>query len=251
MTRGETQAHRELKRLALTWAQANGFIVCAGEVRVPKSGYRADVAACSRGPARRTAVFECKQARADLLKDAHAELATRLKLSELTERRKTLETMFATHCPDLRRGDALWPEFDSWDFSRLEHHAYRAVLTELEVVQRRVIRGTKFSKMFRWRCADFLYLVVEEGIFAEAEIPAGWGLLMRDGTELKMVRAPVALEADEAQRLSLLESIALAATRPDLRAAGVETPMVGRQFGFGSKLFKATETRPSNVQSSA
>ena len=78
MTRGETQAHAELKRLALTWAQANGFVVCAGEVRVPKSGYRADVAACSRGASRRTAVFECKQARADLLKDAHAELATRL-----------------------------------------------------------------------------------------------------------------------------------------------------------------------------
>lgn len=249
MTRGETQAHEELKRLALTWAQANGFVVCAGEVRVPKSGYRADVAACSRGAARRTAVFECKQARADLLKDAHAELATRLKLSELTERRRTLETMFTTHCPDLRRGDALWPEYDSWDFSRLEHHAYRAVLAELEVVQRRVIRGTKFSKMFRWRCADFLYLVVEDGIFAAAEIPAGWGLLMRVGTELRLIRAPVALDAEEAQRLALLESIALAATRPELRAAGVETPMVGRQFGFGQKLFGRTEASPAHAES--
>ena len=236
MTRGESQAHAELKRLALRWAQANGFGVCAGEVRVPKSGYRADVAACSRGASRRTAVFECKQARADLLKDAHAELATRLRLSELIERRRTLEGMFTTHCPDLRRGDALWPEYDSWDFSRLEHHAYRAVLAELESVQRRVIRGTKFSRMFRWRCADFLYLVVEEGIFAEAEIPAGWGLLMRVGTELSLVRAPVALEAEEAQRLALLESIALAATLRELRSAGVETPMMGRQFGFGQKL---------------
>lgn len=244
--RGESQAHAELKRLALTWAQANGFVVCAGEVRVPKSGYRADVAACSRGASRRTAVFECKQARADLLKDAHAELATRLKLSELTERRRTLETMFTTHCPDLRRGDALWPEYDSWDFSRLEHHAYRAVLAELEMVQRRVIRGTKFSRMFRWRCADFLYLVVEDGIFAEAEIPAGWGLLMRVGAELNLVRAPVALEADETQRLALLESIALAATRPELRTAGVEVPMIGRQFGFGQKLFGRMETSPAH-----
>ncbi|HTO02628.1 MAG TPA: hypothetical protein VL069_02950 [Opitutus sp.] len=249
MTRGESQAHAELKRLALTWAQANGFVVCAGEVRVPKSGYRADVAACSRGATRRTAVFECKQARADLLKDAHAELATRLKLSELTERRRTLEAMFTTHCPDLRRGDALWPEYDSWDFSRLEHQAYRAVLAELEILQRRVIRGTKFSRMFRWRCADFLYLVVEEGIFAEAEIPAGWGLLMRVGAELRLVRAPVALEAGEAQRLALLESIALAATRPELRAAGVELPMVGRQFGFGPKLWGPAESSPAHAES--
>lgn len=219
MTHGETQAHAELKRLALTWAQANGLVVGAGEVRVPKSGYRADVAACSRGQARRTAVFECKQARSDLLKDAHAEEATRRRLAELTVRRRALEDMFTTHCPDLRRGDALWPEFDTWDFSRLEHQAYRAVVDELDLVQRRVIRGTKFSRMFRWRCADFLYLVVENGIFAEAEIPAGWGLLVRIGTELRLARPPVALDPSETQRLALLESIAIAATRPGMRAA--------------------------------
>jgi hypothetical protein len=234
MTRGETQAHAELKRLALAWAQANGLAVCAGEVRVPKSGYRADVAACSRGITRRTAVFECKQARADLLKDAHAEETTRRRLSELTERRQVLEEMFTTHCPDLRRGDALWPEFDTWDFSRLKHHAYRAVLAELETVQRRVMRGTKFSRMFRWRCADFLYLVVEDGIFAEAEIPAGWGLLVRAGAELRLARAPVALEAAESQRLALLESIALAATRSAAKAAGVEFTMINGRYRGGA-----------------
>src|SRR5690348_12809226 len=77
MAGGETETHRTLKRLALAWAQANGLLVSAPEVRVPKSGYRADVAACSRGNERRTAVFECKQSRADLLKDAYAEAVTR------------------------------------------------------------------------------------------------------------------------------------------------------------------------------
>ena len=222
MTRGETQAHVDLKRLAHAWAFANGFAICAGEVRVPKSGYRADVAACSRGLERRTAVFECKQARSDLLKDAHAEQATRRRLAELIERRRTLELLFTTHCPDLRRGDALWPEFDSWDFSRLEHHAYRAVLTELATVQRCILRGTKFSRMLRWRCADFLYLVVEDGIFAEAEVPAGWGLLVRCGEELKLARVPVALDAADPQRMALLECIAVAATRSAAKAAGLK-----------------------------
>jgi len=233
MPSAETQNHVRLKTLALAWAQANGFAITATEVRVPKSGYRADVAAAARGVASgaiRTAVFECKQARADLLKDAHAEIATRARLAELTQRRRTLEQLLAVHRPDLRRGEALWPEYDTWDFSAIEHGTYRGVLADLETVQRRVLRGTKFSKMFRYRCADFLYLVVEDGIFAEAEIPAGWGLLVRCGgdsrtpEELRLMRAPANLDAAAAQRLALLESIALAGTRAVNRAAGVVLP---------------------------
>jgi hypothetical protein len=227
MPGAESQNHSRLKTLALAWAQANGFAICGVEVRVPRSGNRADVAAIGRGDAPRTAVFECKQSRADLLKDAHAELATRTRLAELAQRRRTLEELLAVHCPDLRRGEALWPEYDAWDFSGLEHRAYRGVLEELAAVQRRVLRGTKFSKMFRYHCADFLYLVVEENIFAESEIPAGWGLLIRtpgadgNGEELRLARAPVKLAPAPDQRTALLEMIAMAGTRAVNRAAGV------------------------------
>src|SRR5215207_9062635 len=213
MPSSETEKHSRLKTLALSWAQANGFALCGVEVRVPRSGYRADVAAMGRGEMGRTAVFECKQARADLLKDAHGEVATRTRLSELTQRRRTLEELLAGHRPDLRRGEALWPEYDAWDFSSLEHRAYRGLLDELETVQKRVLRGKKFSKMYRYRCADFLYLVVEEGIFAEAEIPAGWGLLVRNGDALRLARSPVTLDASADQRGGLLEMIAMAGTR--------------------------------------
>jgi hypothetical protein len=221
MPSAETENHVRLKTLALAWAQANGFTICAPEVRVPRSGYRADVAAIGRGAAARTAVFECKQSRTDLLKDAHAEAATRLRLAELTARRRTLEELLAVHRPDLRRGEALWPEYDAWDFSSIEHRAYRGLLDELETVQRRVLRGTKFSKMFRYRCADFLYLVVEDGIFAEAEIPAGWGLLIRTDDTLRLARPPANLDAAPQQRTALLEMIAAAGTRAVNRAAGI------------------------------
>ena len=220
----ETENHRTLKRLALAWARANGWAIAATEVRVPKSGFRADVAAyaprrgaraASQDPltGTRTAVFECKQARADLLKDAHAEAATRGRLAELQERRAKLEELLAVRRPDLRKGESLFPEFDAWDFSGLEHRTYRDVLAELATVQARVLHGTKFSKMFRSRCADFLYLVAEDNIFAVAEIPAGWGLLVRRGEALELARPPVALESPPDQRLALLESIALAGTR--------------------------------------
>ncbi|MBL9209697.1 MAG: hypothetical protein JNL92_04470 [Opitutaceae bacterium] len=224
MPAGESASHARLKALALAWAQANGYAICGVEVRVPRSGYRADVAAIGRGAGARTALFECKQSRADLLKDAHAEAATRARLTELAGRRRALEELLAVHRPDLRRGEALWPEYDTWDFSSLEHHAYRGVLAELETMQRRMLRGTKFSKLFRYRCADFLFLVVEEGIFAEAEIPAGWGLLVRDGDSVRRARPPVPLDSSPEQRVALLEMIAVAGTRAVNRAAGVVLP---------------------------
>lgn len=250
MKNGETAAHAELKRLALIWAQTNGFAIAAPEVRMPRSGYRVDVAAASRSPTSRTAVFECKQARADLLKDAHAEAATRFRLAELIARRTALEEMFTTHCPELRRGEALWPEFDSWDFARLEHQTYRAVLEEIGCLQRRVVRGTKFSRMFRWCCADFLFLVVEDGIFAEAEIPAGWGLLMREGDRLVVKRQPVALDAKEEQRRALFESIAIAATRAVNRSAGIAIQVAAHLAAAnGIELPRANVAGPSAASS--
>lgn len=237
MNGGETEAHRELKRRALAWAQSNGFAIAAPEVRVPKCGYRADVAACARserGVAGRTAVFECKQARADLLKDAHAEAATRARLAELVARRAKLEELMAEHRPDLRKGESLFPEFDAWDFSGLEHATYRSVLKELATVQERVAGGTKFAKMFRYQCADFLYLVAEEGIFAEAEVPAGWGLLVRRGDDLELARRPVALEATAQQRTALLENVAIAAVRAVNREARIR--LVGEEGPWGWRI---------------
>lgn len=208
---GESGRHRWLKSLAVDWARANGFAIATTEVRVPRSGFRADAAAIGRGPEARTAVFECKQSRADLLKDASDAERVAEELAQLIARRAELEAMLAVHRPDLRKGETLFPEFDAWDFSGLEHQAYHRLLARLATLQARRLKGTKFARMRRYRCADFLYLVVEDDIFAEAEIPAGWGLLVRREEELVLKRKPADLAADAPQRRALLEAIALAA----------------------------------------
>lgn len=224
MASGETERHRRLKALALQWAQMRGFPIAATEVRVPRSGYRADVAACARGPDGLTALFECKQSRADLLRDAHQLEATRARLAELAERRVRLEALLSVHRPDLRRSESLFPEYDAWDFSSIEHRPYRELLAELASLQARVRGGTKFSRMFKYCCADLLYLVVEDDLHAPAEAPAGWGVLVRTGDELSLVKPPVTLACDPGQRRAILESIAMSGTRAANRLAGVVLP---------------------------
>ena len=216
MSSGETAAHQRLKEFALQWAAEAGFALGAMEVRVPRSGFRVDVAAYARGTKLqpvRTALFECKQARADLLKDARAEAATRERLAGLLERRAKLEALIAEHRPDLRKGETLFPEFDSIDASGLRHATYTAVIDEITTLQRRVLHGVKFEKLRRYAAADTLYLVVEEGIFAADEIPAGWGLLVRKGDALHAIRPPMQLCPAAGARVALLENIASAACR--------------------------------------
>jgi hypothetical protein len=216
MPAGETAAHARLKQLALAWAGENGFPIAAAEVRLPRSGYRVDVAAyrpARKGNSAATVVFECKQARADLLKDARAEAATRRDLAELLARRNKLEELLATHRPDLRKGESLFPEFDATDFAAAEHQTYGKVLAGIAAQQRRLLHGVKFDRIFRYQSAELLYLVAEDGIFGRDEIPAGWGLLVRRGDTLALARPPVRLRPTQAQRLALLENLALAATR--------------------------------------
>lgn len=203
---GETEAHRRLKRLARDWALAQGFAEAEAEVRVPRSGFRADVAAVR--PDGRTALFECKQSRADLLKDAHAEAKAREALAAAKVRLARLESLLAEHRPDLRRGEALWAEFDTWDFAQLKHRGYGQRLKELEMLGRRVRAGTKFSRMARYRCADELYLVLEEDLAGRDELPAGWGVLVRQAEGLLVIRRPEALAAAPSQRAALERNVA-------------------------------------------
>src|SRR3954463_14836526 len=90
---GETEAHRRLKRLAVLWAQAQGYSACAVEVTLPRCRYRADVAAYrARGSEPgMTAVFECKQVRSDLQRDNCCSAAARARLETVHKRRQVLE----------------------------------------------------------------------------------------------------------------------------------------------------------------
>ncbi len=247
MSRGaETEAHRTLKRLAVRWAQVQGYAASALEVALPHSAYRADVAAYRpalervrepdpREPSRQrfftrsavgsTAVFECKQARSDFLKDARASAPARAKLARLQDRRLTLERTLRVHFPTLRTGDTLFPECEAGPLDLPEHESYRRVLAQMQALQTQLFRGLKFEKLIHYRCANLCYLVVEPGLFAAGEVPLGWGLLVREEDRLSVRQRPTLIDSGERTRLALLHRIAQAGTRAlnrDLGLSGQE-----------------------------
>lgn len=228
----ETQNHRDLKRLALLWAQARGYTCAALEVSLPRCNFRADAAAykpvwrqsdseTDEPPMGATAVFECKQSRADLLNDCALATAATAELRALHERRVTLERLLCVHHPSLCNGDSLFPEWTSYSLECLQHRGYQTVLRKIAAAQRKILQNNKFEKLVRYRCANICYLVAEEGICAEHELPLGWGLLVRCGETLCLERKPVWQQTSAAARLALLQRIALCGTRALNRSLGI------------------------------
>lgn len=227
MAGSETAAHVRLKQLALEWAITQGFALAGLEVRVPRSSFRADVAAATKGCAEehgRTALFECKQSRADLLRDGADEPDVRRQASALGERVRELRTLIGAHRPDLRRGTTLFPEFDDYDFTGLRHDGLHAVETELARLQRKLLGAVKFARLHRYAPCDYLYLVTELGVVAAHEVPVQWGWLERAGDALHLRTPPTRHTATRESRLALLERIAAAGTRASRRELSAAFP---------------------------
>jgi hypothetical protein len=207
---GETPAHRELKRLALVWAGARRLVLGASEVRLPRSNYRADVAAATlralSGNAV-TVVFECKASRADFLIDSAPETGAAENIAQLRERLMALRSLIAGHRPDLRCGEELFAEFDAYDLRGLKHETHDRLSAELRVAERKLQEGTKFARLFRWRSASLLYLVTEAELLEPRELPEGWGWLVRRGEELELRQRPCLRDTTPAERVALVERI--------------------------------------------
>lgn len=245
-TGGESRAHKSLKEAALLWAQQHGYRAAGFEIRVPKSRYRADVAAARMERPRsqevaitQTAVFECKQARPDFLNDSKPEAESKSRLLDLNRRRQKLEELIGSHYPNLRVGDSLFPEFQSADLSTINHEGYSKVIAEIALLERAVFGRTKFDKLIRYRSADACYLVIRRGILKPEEAPSAWGILEADTDELddcesdpdlKLIRQPARIDVSEALRTELLHQIAVSATWKLNRESGID-----KQLAFTKK----------------
>jgi hypothetical protein len=224
MPASETPQHALLKRLALCWAQGQGFRVGATEVALPQLRVRLDAAACR--PAKRgsaalpgagiagvTAIFECKQGRADFLRDSRCSERIGCRLRVLHEQLALYEASMRVHLPSLRESDALFPEFDGFRFEAAGFAPYDHLRKQVRRLSGQLHAQTKFADLLRWRAAHLHYVVAEEGVACVHELPSGWGLLVRRDAELEL-RAPAGWrDISEENALQLLLRIAMSGTR--------------------------------------
>lgn len=220
--RSETEAHLRLKQLTLVWAQAHGYSACSLEVGLPRSRYRADVAAFK--PSRAggaTAVFECKQALVDLRRDNGSRSSTRRRLEAAHRRRETLERNLRVHYPALRIPDSLFAEFDSDNFDEIGHRGYKQVVRQLRALQNRLYDCTKFETLVRYRCANLFFLVLPNELFRDSEIPISWGALIEIDGALVLRRKPVWQQTSPENQLHFLQRIATSGTRALNREFGI------------------------------
>ena len=177
-----------------------------------------------------TAVFECKASQPDFLRDARSVEVTSERLKVLDARRARIEEELRLHYPSISCGDSLFQEYHSVDFQRPGHERYQRTLRDIQRLQGRLHANTKFDRLVRWGTANLFWVVAESDVIAGHELPAGWGLLLRQGDGLEIAAKPLMHEICESERLALFHRIALAASRAVNREHGIAYDDL-RQFG--------------------
>ncbi|MBK12484.1 MAG: hypothetical protein CL849_03015 [Crocinitomicaceae bacterium] len=258
----ESFEHQELKRLAVAWLVRLGCRAIATEVTCPISRYRVDVAGwldhsestlldagglqkrrpgiaaslfddrvSRRGPrSPRTIVVECKRSRSDFVRDDRNADRLKQRLEMLRKAKDRFERVLIPQSePHLREsGGSLFPELEKWNFEASRTAAYQRTMKEIERIERRVHRDTKFHTMARYRLADHLVLFTSSDLIKITEVPTGWGLVecgrgrLRRGVgrlgplENLPLRERISLPPHESRpdrREQMLRNIAVAASR--------------------------------------
>ncbi len=198
--------------------RAHGCAAVAAETRLPLSNYRADVVGyrfnrALDGQPGDTFAVECKQSRADFLKDAGLEIPVRREEADLRSRVDGLRQLLAAHLPECRRQESLFYEYDSYDFSDWRHDTWYRLTRRLQYLENCLGSGIKFSKIARYGCATYCILATLPGVVRrDAEIPMGWGHWEWTGDAFVVLREATRLVSRPEVRLRLLERIAAAGT---------------------------------------
>ena len=184
----------------------------------------------------RTIIVECKQSRADFLRDTAETDRLLAQRRTLLDRKHAVEHEFIKRTePDLRATDQfLFHDMEHWDFSRSRSPAYKKLLGEIASIDSALYNQTKFFWMAQYRMADRLFLIAPRAMIKPRELPDGWGLIevprrladsLARASLAELGEVPLVLRTPArdnhtrgTHRMRLLRNIAVAATRSHVRA---------------------------------
>ena len=221
-----------MKRSLLQFLLQSQCCAAAIEVRCPASRFRADIAGYAEPSellptaiailprplsAPTTVLIECKQARADLLRDIRSRDALLARRRDLDRRRAELEDRIIKPSePHLRRtGEMLFQELEAWDFALSRVPSYRLLIRDLRRLDLAIYGQTKFWLMRRYAVADHLYVAAAPGLLSTDELPIGWGLIECDPDDPDAVAPRIRVPAPplgSRHQARLLRNIAVAAS---------------------------------------
>ena len=158
------------------------------------------------------------------------------RLQAVETRREIIERNLRVHYPTLGKGDSLFSDFETFDFSQLDHHGYSCVTRGAAGLRQRLISCTKFEKLAQYCCANLFYLVIGESLHETVfELPLGWGLLVEKNATLELAQKPVWHEMSAENKVRFLRRLAAAATRAINRELKITPEIVEearRDLGF-------------------
>ena len=232
MRRGETDTHSRLKRLALLWAQANGYSACAMEVACRNADIAPTSPPIDRSRNDRiTAIFECKQAPADLRRDNCSERARASASSHLPGAGRFSRNIFASTTRPCAPAIRYFPNTIRMISPRSDTAVTRAFCANCPRCKIGSTTAPSSKSLLRYRCANLFFLVLPNELFRDAEIPVGWGALVESDGSLALMRKPVWQETAAENRVRLsTQRIAIAGTRADSNRHALEITFERREL---------------------
>lgn len=169
-----------------------------------------------------------------------AEKETLLKaLAEQKALKLELEEKLKISEPDLK-DDSLFPESQTWDFSRSKSRKYHACLHRIEKLEYSIYHGSKFERLMFEQAATEYYLAVPEGLLSADELPDEWGLVfIRPDFTAAIVREAKKCDSPQANRTAFALRAAASGAPEFLFANGISLADGAAKFHLPPKRRKA------------
>jgi len=230
---------KDMRRAALGWLISQNPSGVGANVPTRISRFPSDLAAFWSKPIRRngqkilypvkTAIIEVRHDRELCWQECAGkdELLGALKVERANKH--LLEVSIRKNEPELKLDDNLFPEYESWDYSKSTDKEYQKCRSKVKEFEYALYNGSRFEKIRRASLADYLYLAVPTDSVHPYEVAGGWGLLyINKNLEVKLVKEPELWDCPIENKFHLVQNISSASLKNTLFTNGINMSKEGK-----------------------